>query len=322
MEKIKKQKNIKELKAGDIISDLFVVKFKKPVQEYARGYRFEVRIGDSSGEIMLKYWGDNDKEFVQKIYDSIEKDGIVFVKGTIGEFNNNLELSVNDPEGVRMCKSEEYDPSDFILTTEKDIEEMYKEIEETINNIQDPILKKILNSFFSNTDFVKEFKTSPAAMYKHHGWIGGLLEHTLNVVNIFKNILKIHKEIDKDLLLTGAILHDIGKIREFEVISSIRTSKIGMLKGHIILGLEELTHKLKELSIKEEEAIKLIHILISHHGKLEFGSPKVPSFPEALAVYYADEMDAKLTQMINTKKDAITEDDYIYTKDFGNVYLK
>lgn len=322
MEKIKKQKHIKNLRAGDIISDIFVVNSKIPIQEYKKGYRFELKIGDSSGEMMLKFWGDNNKEFVQNIYDSIKKEDIIYVKGIINEFNNILDISINNPENMKICKDGEYDLSDFILTTKKNIEEMFNEIKDIIQTIQDPISKKILNSFFSDENFVKEFKKSPGAMYKHHGWIGGLLEHTLNVVKICQKICEIHKEIDKDLLLTGAILHDIGKIKEFELISSIKRNKLGLLKGHIILGLELLIEKIKKLEIKEDDTIKLVHILLSHHGKLEFGSPIAPAFPEALATFYADNMDAKLTQMICSKNDVITEDDFTYIKDFGNIYLK
>ncbi len=322
MEKLKKQKHIKNLKGLDEVNDIFVVNSKTPIQKYVKGYRFELRIGDSSGEMTLKFWGDSNKEFVESIYNSTKKDDIIYVKGVVKEFNNNLEISINNPKDMRICKNEEYDLADFILTTKRDVEQMFNEIKEVTQNIQHPIFKKILDAFFSDGDFVKEFKTSPGAMYKHHGWIGGLLEHTLNVINICQRIYEIHKEMDKDLLLTGAILHDIGKIKEFEIISSIKRNKLGNLKGHIILGLEILDEKLKELNIKEEDSIKLIHILLSHHGELEWGSPIRPAFPEALTVFHADNMDSKLTQMISSKDDAITEEDFIHTKDFGNIYLK
>ncbi len=322
MNKLKKQTHLKNLRDGDIVNDIFVVNSKIPIQEYKNGYRFELKIGDSSGEIKLKFWGEKDKEFVEEIYNLIKKEDIIYVKGAIKEFNNNLEISINNPEDMRVCKDEEYDLSDFILTTKRNVEEMFNEIKKIIENIQNPILKRILNTFFSDENFVKEFKTSSGAMYKHHGWIGGLLEHTLNVVNICQRIHEIHKEMDKDLLLAGAILHDIGKIKEFEMISSIKRNKLGNLKGHIILGLEILTEKLRELNIKEDDSTKLIHILLSHHGELEWGSPIRPAFPEALAIFHADNMDSKLTQMISSKNDALTEEDFIHTKDFGNIYLK
>ncbi len=321
-DKLKKQNHIKNLRGLDEVNDIFVVNSKTPIQEYVKGYRFELRIGDSSGEMTLKFWGDANKEFVESIYNSIKKDDIIYVKGLIKEFNNKLDISINDPENMRVCKDEEYDLSDFILTTKRDVEEMFNEIKEVIQNIQNPTLRKILDVFFSDEVFVKEFKTSPAAVYMHHGWIGGLLEHTLNVVNICQKISEVHKEMGKDLLLTGAILHDIGKIKEFELISTIKRNKLGNLKGHIILGLELLTEKLKELNIKEEDSIKIVHILLSHHGELEWGSPIRPAFPEALAVFHADNMDSKLTQIISSKEDAITEEDFIYTKNFGNIYLK
>ncbi|MEA3378010.1 MAG: HD domain-containing protein [Nanoarchaeota archaeon] len=316
---MRKLKLIKNLKVGEIVDDIFVVKFKKPVQEYSRGYKFELRIGDSSGEIMLKFWGDNNKEFIEEIYNSIKKDSIIFIKGIVNQYNRRLEISVNNPTAIKKCQ--DYSPEDFILTTEKNIEIMFGELMGIIKSIETPLYKQILNSFFDDSKFVKKFKFSPAAMYKHHGWLGGLLEHTLNVVNLCRSFLAVHKDMDKDLLLTGAILHDLGKIKEFEVLSSIKVSKLGMLKGHIILGSEIISKRMDELGIKEEDGLKLIHIILSHHGKMEYGSPKLPAFPEAIAVYYADDIDAKLTQMIKTKKEAITEDDYVFTKDFGNIYL-
>ncbi|HDD46565.1 MAG TPA: HD domain-containing protein [Candidatus Aenigmarchaeota archaeon] len=313
---------IKNLKPYEDIEGKFVVKFKKPVTSYANGYAFQLRIGDSSGEIMLKYWGDNNEEEVRRLYDSIKKDDIIYIKGKTTVYGNKIEITVDKEGIIKVLKPEEYDLKEFIKVTEKDIESMFKEIKAYANSVKNEYLKKVLELFINDFDFVKKFKNQPAAMYKHHSWIGGLLEHTLNVVKICDFITNLYPELDRDLIITGAILHDIGKIKEFELKTSIRTSTEGMLIGHTILGIEELIKRLEKIEIPELYRIKLIHIILSHHGKMEYGAAKTPAFPEALAIFFADFMDAKVAEMIMHKKTAETEDDYVYTREFGNVYLK
>jgi 3'-5' exoribonuclease len=311
---------IKDLKKEDIVNDIFVVKFKKPVDKYKNGFKFELRLGDSSKEIMFKYWGSDNQSEVEELYKSIKKDDFVRIQGRINEWNNNLEISSNSK--VIIIPSEEIDLADFIPKSKRDIEEMYSELKKYLDSIQNEDLKKFVDYLLSDEKFVSDFKKSPAAMYKHHGWIGGLLEHTLSVVKISVNALDIYPQLDKDLVIAGAFIHDIGKIEEFKVTSSIKVSEEGMLLGHISIGLEKLSKILDKLEINPVIKLKLKHIILSHHGNLEYGSPKLPAFPEAMLIYHADDMDAKLNLMTRTKEEALTEDDYVYTRDFGNIYLK
>jgi len=322
-----KKQNIRELEVGNIINDIFAVRSKRSVEGYQNGFKFELEIVDSTGKIMLKYWGDGDKNAVEQLYNTISENDVILINGKVGEYprgSNKKEIAIDKNKGdtIKACLEGEYNLSDFIKTTEKNIDEMFEELITIINSIQDEHLKKVINLFFEDEKFAKEFKKSPAAMYKHHGWVGGLLEHTLNVVKICENTQKIHPELNRDLLLVGAILHDIGKIKEFEVTTNIKMSKEGKLKGHLIIGLELLIEKLNKTEIPEEYRLKLSHMLLSNHGKLEFGSPITPSFPEALVIYYADELDSKTKMIITAKEDAQTEENYIYTKEFGDVYLK
>lgn len=319
---IKKSKYIKDMKAGDVISETFVVKFKKPVEKYKNGYKFELRVGDSSKEIMYKYWGQNDEKLVQSIYDNISNDDVIAVTGKVNEWNNNLEIANNNNAEIKVLAKGEYDVTDFIKATEKDIEAMWKELSVHIENINNPDIKKFLEKLFSDEVFLKDFKHSPAAMYNHHGWIGGLLEHTLNVANICASTLKVHTELDADLLIAGAIIHDIGKMEEYETKTSIKISEKGMLIGHIVLGYQKVNSILTELNIDEKLKMKLLHICLSHHGHLEYGSPKLPAFPEAMLVYHADNLDAKVHQIQALKADANKEDVSMYHKNFGNIYLK
>jgi 3'-5' exoribonuclease len=168
-----------------------------------------------------------------------------------------------------------------------------------------------------------EFKKAPAAMHRHQNYVGGLLEHTLNVVKICQRIHEIHPHLDYSLLLTGAILHDIGKIKEMKMSTSIDISEEGMLLGHITIGVEMLTEKIKKLErFPMQIKLKLTHMVLSHHGRLEYGSPKTPQFPEAHAVYFADEIDAKVDYLLRLKEEAETEDPWIWKRDIGHIYLK
>lgn len=312
---------IRSLKADEKVAGRLVIKFKKPVQKYARGYRFELRVGAADGEVMLKFWGPNDEPAVQNLYDSLKKDDVVQVTGVASEYKDNVEISVNSLEGIRVCSPQEYGRDEFIGSAEN-IPGLFDELCSLIDSVKNPDLQKILSAFFSDEAFLREFKYGTAAMYKHHARIGGLLEHTLSVTRLCSRICEHYPKVDRDLAVTGAILHDMGKVREFDITTNIRTSAEGMLVGHVIVGVEMLHYRIKELPVQEGLKMKLKHIILSHHGQLEYGSPKVPAFPEALLVHYADMLDSSLTQMLDHKENPGTEDDYVYTKDFGNIYLR
>lgn len=316
----RKIKQISELKKDDIVNDIFVVKFKKPVEPYKNGYRFELRLGDASKEIMYKYWGPDDEAAVEALYESINKDDVVAVQGRVNEWNEKLEISANENNTIIPLKEGEYDVKDFIKKSNKDPELMWRDLKLYIDSITNPELKNLINYFFADPEFVAKFKECPAAMYIHHGWIHGLLEHTLSVVRTVDFIQKIQVTLDRDLVIAGALLHDIGKMKEFEMTTSIKVSTQGMLVGHVTIATEMISRAVEELGINPELGMKVLHIILTHMG--DYGSSKTPSIPEALAVYYADQTDAQLTHMISLKEEAQTDDDYIYNKDFGNIYLK
>jgi len=315
--------DLAKIKPNEQIEGNFVVKFKKPVQPYKNGYRFELRLGDATREVMLKYWGGQEENKVQALYDSIHNNDVVHIKGVSEFYNNNLQLGVNEGQGeLRLCKVGEYDVSEFVKTTKKDVEKMLVELKKKIASVSDPEMKTILGAFFLDDKFLNEFKKAPAAMYKHHNCVGGLLEHTLDVASACEDFLKYHPELNRDLVVTGSLLHDIGKIHEFEVTTSIKATTESMLLGHIAKGIELFHERTVDLSLNEELLMKLKHILISHHGQLEYGSPKTPAFPEAMLIHMVDNLDATLELMINQKEEASTEDAHVYTKDFGNIYLR
>ncbi len=319
-----KKKFIEGLEEGDIVNSMFAVKFKKPPRKYRNtskgGAWFELRLTDKTGEITAKYWGD-DEIYTNKLYRDFDKGDVIFIRGRVTAYGEGLEINI-DKEGVRKCLPGEYDTTDFVDVCDKDIDEMMSQLMDIVESTGEPY-RTLLLSFFKDEEFAKKFRESPAAMHRHHSYIGGLLEHTLNVARICQRAHELHPEMDYSLLVTGAIFHDIGKIREFEVGISIEMSEEGMLLGHIVIGVQMLLARIGMLEDFPERAkLKLVHIVLSHHGRKEYGSPKTPQFPEAHVVYFADDMDAKVDYTINLKEGAETEDLWIWKKDVGHIYLK
>ncbi len=320
---VNKNQFVKDLRMGDNVDSLFAVKYKKPPREYASGFWFEFRVSDNSGEITAKYWGDRDEEQVKEIYEIFQTDDIIHITGRVSEFRDKLEIALDTTSTLRRCDPSEYDIGDFVSKTSKDMSQMMRELLEIVDLVKNPHLKTLLHSFFDDESFVWQFKNCPGSMHRHQNYIGGLLEHTLNVVKLCNSMYILHPSLDKDLLLTGAILHDIGKIKEYDVTTSIDVSEEGMLRGHLIMGEQMVLDRIGRLeNFPDILRMKLAHILLSHHGHNEYGSPKKPQFPEALAIYYADECDAKVDYCIRLKKEAETEDPWIYTKDFKHIYLR
>ncbi|MCD6146794.1 MAG: HD domain-containing protein [Thermoplasmata archaeon] len=319
-----KKQFIDEIAEGDAVNSMFAVKFKKPPRKYKNkskeGEWFELRLTDKTGEITAKYWGD-DVIYTNKLYKSVDKGDVIFLRGRAVAYGDGIEIVI-EKEGVRKCSPDEYDATDFVEVCSKDINEMMSQLMGIIESTEEPY-KSLLLSFFKDEDFAEKFRRAPAAMHRHHSYIGGLLEHTLNVARICQRVYELHNELDYSLLVTGAILHDIGKIREFDVGTSIEMSEEGMLIGHITIGVQMLMERIKTIeNFPERIKWKLAHIILSHHGKNEYGSPKIPQFPEAHVVYFADDMDAKVDYTINLKERAETEDLWIWKRDVGHIYLK
>jgi len=314
---------VSDLKNGDTVTSTFSIKYKKPPKKYSGGYMFEARLADKSGEITAKYWGGGDEEAVSRVYESFDTEDVIEVTGRVSEFRGKLEVALDDKSTLKKLDPLEYDLADFIATTEKDIPEMYSKIKSKIDSVDDHNLKSLLLSFFDDPDFSEKFNKSPGSMSRHQNYVGGLLEHTLNVTEICEKILEIHPKLDRNLLITGAILHDIGKIYEYTVSTNIDVSREGMLRGHLIIGESMAVEKIKHIpEFPKKLALKVSHMILSHHGQHEYGSPKKPQLPEAFALYYADELDAKVSYVIHLKEDARTEDPWVYTRDFGHIYLE
>ncbi|MHC1680210.1 MAG: 3'-5' exoribonuclease YhaM family protein [Methanomassiliicoccales archaeon] len=322
---MRKTIKINELKAGGTVDDLFAVRFKKPVNAYKNGFSFQMWVSDAGGDIAVKYWGEKDEKGVKALFDTIAKGAVVHVLGKVTEYNNALEIHVNPSSGdlLKSLKEGEYEVADFVATTAEDIEQMRSQLFIIIRKIKDAHLKQLLESFFGDEEFVKQFCFCPAAITHHSNYIGGLLEHTLRVAKTCEHYAQLYPDLDRDLLVTGAILHDIGKLREYTVSSIIGATDEGRLVGHLVIGAGMVNDACRLLGdFPPELNLKVQHLVLSSHGTKEFGSPKEPLFPEALALAMADLSTTRIEDILLVKKTASTEDDWVQDKNLGSVYLK
>ncbi len=319
-----KKQFIQDLKEGDEVDSLFSVKFKKPPRAYSKGFMFEVRLADRTGEMTAKYWGPKDEVAVRELYRGFESDDVIWVRGAVSSYRDALEIGIShDKKGhIEKVPKGAFDIGDFVARASRDVDQMMSLLNAHVRKVQNKHLQALLAQFFSDEEFVARFKAAPASMWLHCNWVGGLVEHTLNVVEICEFLAKQYPKLDRDLMLTGALLHDVGKLEEYEVSTNIDVSEDGMLRGHIIIGAEMVSRACEKVEgMPKNLRLKVLHLILASHGQPEFGSPKRPQFPEAVAVHFADDADAKLEQFIAAKEGAETEDPWLYNKRLGHIYL-
>ncbi len=326
------KKQITDFGEGDYIQGMFAVRSKETPREYKnkQGRYFFLAVGDKTGEISLKYWGGPDDGPLIALYNSLQVGDVIDVSGEVAmdRYDNVLTLSMDEgAHTLRKCDENEYKPEDFLPVSERDLDDMMEELHAIIGSVRDENMREVLESFFSDKDFVQAFKESPAAMKHHHCYIGGLLEHTLNVVKLCDVLSEHYLALNRDLLLTGAILHDIGKIGSYKAQTAIDMTDSGKFLGHITLGSALLEDKMSSLiSYPEVLKMKLKHLIVSHHGNIEsgFSSPKGLKIPEAAALYYADLMDANVKDFLQAmEKEKSVEDAWVYLRGVGHeVYMK
>jgi 3'-5' exoribonuclease len=243
-------------------------------------------------------------------------------------YEDRLQISVNENTGgVRKCAPNEYDVTDFLpALTEERIKELYEIIKKELKTIQNEPLKNLLASFFNDQEFVMLYTHSPSAISHHHNYIGGNMEHTIGVIRLCQNIFEMYPNINKDLLICGALLHDIGKLKEYTYAAAIDISDEGNFIGHIVIGEQWIREKIQELKNNGKEFPKelenqIIHLILSHHGRYEWGSPKIPKLVEACILHQADLMDSQVKnylQMIENAKKLTDENwTFIYDADAG-----
>jgi 3'-5' exoribonuclease len=281
-------KFIKDLKPGDRIADIYMCKHKLSATTKNGKEYYSVTLQDKTGTIDAKIWEPNSDGI-----DEFDDTDCIDVFGEVTSFNGALQVNV---KRARKCHEGEYDPSLYLPVSSKDIEVMYQELLGFINSLQNPYLKKLLEEFFINDkDFITAFKKSSAAKTVHHSFIGGLLEHTLSVTKLCDYYCTSYPILNRDLLLTAAICHDIGKTKELSLYPVNDYTDEGQFLGHIVMGAEMVGDKIRGIEgfpvlLKQE----LQHCILAHHGEFEYGSPKKPAIAEAVALNLADNTDAKM----------------------------
>jgi 3'-5' exoribonuclease len=290
---------IGELRDGEMVSETYLCKTKQSLKTKAGKSYYSLILQDKTGILDAKVW-----ELSGGI-DHFEAMEYIRVDGQVVSFQGTLQLNI---KRIRRSQEGEYDPSDFVPTTNKNVEEMYSELLKYISKIQQPHLRKLAESFFvEDKDFALRFKKHSAAKSVHHGFVGGLLEHTLGVVKLCEYYSINYPMINSDLLTTAAIFHDIGKLEELSSFPENDYTDDGQLLGHIYIGTEMIGARIRTIpNFPVQLGAELKHCILAHHGELEYGSPKKPAIIEALALNFADNTDAKLqtmTELLNSVED-------------------
>jgi 3'-5' exoribonuclease len=321
----KKEQFIENLREGDVINDFFAVKMKNPPRPYKKGIWFDFVATDKTGEIGVKFWGGDNKERVKRLYDSFKVGDVLQIRaGYVEIYEERPQVSINENTGgLRRCSPSEYDVCDFIPALEENqIKEYFGQIKKDIKTVENVQLKNLLTLFFDDSGFVRDFTHTPSAMTHHHNYVGGNLEHTVGVIRLCNNICEMYPGIDRDLLITGAILHDIGKLKEYNTTAAIDKTEEGNFIGHIVIGDRWIREKIAELKKNDKDFDQdlenhLCHLILSHHGKYEWGSPRMPKTVEACVLHQADLMDSQVKNYIQRLEDAkkLTDEEWAFLWD-------
>lgn len=279
---------IETLREGERVSGIFFCKHKQSaVTKNGKPYEILV-LQDKTGILDAKIWEPGSQGIED--FEAMDYIGIV---GDLTSFQGALQLNV---KRVRKARPGEYDPKDYLPVSSRDLEEMCTELHHYIGTVQNPCLKRLLDSFFSDDPaFLERFKMHSAAKSVHHGFVGGLLEHTLSVAALCEAFCRQYPILNRDLLLTAAIFHDIGKLEELSDFPVNDYTDEGQLIGHIVIGIEQIGARIRAIpEFPQKLGNELKHCILAHHGELEFGSPKKPALIEAVALHFADNLDAKM----------------------------
>ena len=281
---------VRDLVPNQVMTSTFLVHTKDIRQKKSGDPYLSLLLGDRTGEVDAKMW-DN----VAEVIDTFERDDFVKVKGLLQIFQNRPQLTIHkmmrlDDSGVEL--------GDYFPCSERSPDEMFAELRAIIAGIQNPHLRSLLDAFMDDEKIARMYRMAPAAKSVHHAFLGGLMEHVLSLCQLCRVTAAHYRHIDLDLLLTGAILHDVGKITELSYERTFSYSSDGQLLGHIFIGLRMLNEKLTGFPDFPPKLRTLVeHMILSHHGQMEYGSPKLPQFPEALLLHFLDDMDSKMECM-------------------------
>lgn len=265
-------------------------------------------LADATGQILGRMWNAT-----QECYDGMPEGGFLYFRGRVESYKGKPQFII---DGVRVVEEGQLDPSDFLPATTQNVDAMWVELKEILRTIQNRDVRALIGKFVNDERFATGFQRAPAAMALHHAWLGGLLEHTLNVLRLAKQTCPLYPRVNEDLVLAGAFLHDCGKVAELAYRTNFEYTSEGQLVGHITQAVLWVHEKCAELSqetgrlFPPEIRTAVTHIILSHHGKYEFGSPRLPATAEAFMLHYLDNLDAKLNMVfaaVDSDTDAASE---------------
>ena len=288
---------INTLREGDSVRSIYLCKNKRTA-ETRNGRPYDnLTLQDKTGTLDGKVWDPNSGGIAD--YDEMD---FIEVFGEVVSYNNNLQLNIKQ---LRKPYEDEYNVADYLPSSEKNVDTMYEELLSYIKQVENKYLRQLLEYYFVKDEkFIRVFKGHSAAKSVHHGFAGGLLEHTLSIVKMCAYYVSAYPLLSKDLLFTAAIFHDIGKVKELSAFPENDYTDDGQLLGHIVMGVEMISDGVRTIEgFPAKLASELKHCVIAHHGELEYGSPKKPALPEAVALHYADATDAKMQTLTEIFKD-------------------
>jgi 3'-5' exoribonuclease len=278
---------VSELLPNQAVTAIFLVQHKDIRQKKTGEPYLSMVLGDRTGDLEAKMW-DN----VAEVMDTFERDDFLKVRGLLQVYQNKLQLTVHK---LQKQHETQIDFTDYFPSSERNVEEMFAELMGRVERMRDPHLKALLTSLLTDPEIGRRYKLAPAAKTIHHAYLSGLLEHVLSLCTLAEFTSRHYRGIDADLLLTGVVVHDIGKIYELTYDRSFSYTAEGQLLGHMVIALRMIGDKLRDLPDFPPRLRTLVeHLIISHHGELEFGSPKLPLFPEAMLLHHLDNLDSKM----------------------------
>ncbi len=281
---------IETLRESERINEIYLCKNKQPSLTKAGKPFVSLTLQDKTGTLDAKIWDPNSLGI-----EDFEKLDYLNVVGDVTSFQGALQLNV---KRLRRAQPGEFEPKEYLPVSKYDTDKMYEELMGIIQKTENPYLKRLSESFFKNAAFAECFKFHSAAKTMHHGFVGGLLQHTLSVAKLCESFAEHYPILNRDLLVTAAVFHDVGKLREISRFPENDYTDEGQLLGHIIIGAQMLSEGISAIQgFPQKLANELIHCILAHHGELEYGSPKKPALVEALALSFAENLDAKMEAM-------------------------
>lgn len=287
-----KRRNIQDLADGEGIDEVYLVG-EKLLRSNKNGNPYlQIELRDRTGSLVGRLWNAG-----EQLFRSFEEGEFVVAKGKVQLFQGSLQIILN---AVERIASERVDLADFLPHTEKDVAKLQQTLRAILMKVGNPYLRALAECFLIDQEFLRNFSRAPAGVRNHHAYIGGLLEHVVNMLEVADRILPLYPKIDGGLLLLGVFLHDVGKVRELSYDRLFGYTDAGQLVGHLVIGVEMINEKAKQVAdllgepFPNDLLLRLQHMIVSHHGSLEFGSAKVPMTPEAIALHYLDNLDAKV----------------------------